>query len=82
VTVKLNALPAVADAGAETAKCVAAPAATTVIVFDVPVIEAFPVSVAVMACGPAVFSVAENVPVPLVNVEFAGNTAAPSLLVK
>jgi hypothetical protein len=31
---------------------------------------------------PAVLSVAENVPTPLVSVEFAGNAAAPSLLVK
>jgi hypothetical protein len=54
----------------------------TTIAFDVPVIEAFPVSVAVMVCGPPVFSVAEKVPVPLVNVEFAGKIAAPSLLVK
>ena len=81
VTVKLNALPAVADAGADTAKCVAVPA-VTLIEFDVPVIEAVTVSVAVMVCAPAVFSVAENVPVPLVRVVFAGNTAAPSLLVK
>jgi hypothetical protein len=31
---------------------------------------------------PTVFSVAWKVPTPLVSVEFAGNTAAPSLLVK
>ena len=36
VTVKLNAVPAVIEAGAETAKCVAAPGATS-IAFDVPV---------------------------------------------
>ena len=80
-TVKVNALPAVADAGAETEKCVAGLAAT-LIVFDVPVIEEFAVSVAVMVWLPAVRSVAENVPVPFDRVEFAGNVAAPSLLVK
>jgi hypothetical protein len=74
-------VPAVATAGAETVKCVAA-AADTIIEFDVPVIDGVPVSVAVMVCEPAVFSVAENVPTPQVNVASAGNTAAPSLLVK
>jgi hypothetical protein len=81
VTVKFNAVPGVAVPGAETEKCVAA-AALTVIVAEVPVIEPFTVSVAVIVCGPLVFSVAENVPVPFVSAEFAGNTAAPSLLVK
>ena len=81
VTVKLNALLAVADDGAATVKCVAA-AADTAIEFDVPVIEEVTVSVAVMVWLPAVFSVAENVPTPLVKVESAGNTAAPSVLVK
>ena len=77
----MKAVPAVADAGAETEKWVAA-AALTLIVFDVPVIEDDTVSVPVMVWLPAVFSVAENVPTPLVKVAFAGNTAAPSLLVK
>ena len=67
VTITLNAAPDVAVAGAVTAKWVAAPA-DTVVEFEVPVIEAVTVSVAVMVCAPAVFSVAENVPVPLVNV--------------
>ena len=81
VTVKLNAVPLVADAGADTEKWVAAPP-DTVIVFDVPVIELVVVSVAVMVWLPAVLSVAENVPTPLVSVAFAGNTAWPSVLVK
>ena len=43
----------------------------------------FTVSVAVMVCVPGVTSVAENVPVPLVSVVFAGSVVAPgSLLVK
>ena len=44
---KLNATPPVAAAGAETAKCVAPPA-LTVTAFDVPVIVAVTVSVAVI----------------------------------
>ena len=81
VTVRLKALPAVAEAGALTVKCVAA-AADTVIVPLVPVIELVTVSVAVMVWLPPVASVALNVPVPLLSVELAGNTAEPSLLVK
>ncbi len=42
---------------------------------DVPVIEAATVSVAVMVWLPAVFSVAEKVPVPFVSVALAGSTA-------
>jgi hypothetical protein len=49
---------------------------------DVPVIEPVTVSVAVIDWLPTVFSVAENVPAPLANVELAGKIAAPSLLVK
>jgi hypothetical protein len=63
VTVKLNAVPAVAVAGAETVKCVA-DAALTAIADEIPVIEEFPVSVALMVWLPGVFSVAEKVPVP------------------
>jgi len=74
-------VPAVAEGGAETAKWVAAPALTAM-ALDVPVIAVLTVSVAVMVWLPAVLSVAEKVPAPLVNVEFAGNTAAGSLLVK
>jgi hypothetical protein len=59
-----------------------AAAALTAIVLDVPAIDAVTISVAVTVWLPAVFKVAENVPAPLVNTEFAGNTAAPSLLVK
>ena len=47
VTVKLNALPAVAFAGAVTAKLVAA-AALTAMLFDVPVTELLTEAVAVM----------------------------------
>ena len=46
------------------------------------VIEDVTVSVAVTLCVPAVFSVTEKVPAPLVNVESAGRTACASLLVK
>jgi hypothetical protein len=83
VTVKLIAVPAIAVAGAVTEKCVAVCAADeTVTVPDDPVIEPVTVSVAVIVCGPVVFSVTEKVPTPLVKVEFAGRTASPSLLVK
>ena len=81
VTVTLIAVPDVAVAGAVTAKWVAA-LADTVVEFEVPVIEAVTVSVAVMVCRPPVFSVAENVPVPLLNVVSAGSAAAVSVLVK
>jgi hypothetical protein len=81
VTVKLKAVPAVAAPGADTAKCVAAAAPTTML-FDVPVMLLVTVSVAVMVWPPAVFSVAESDPVPFVKVEFDGRTAWPSLLVK
>jgi len=47
-----------------------------------PVIEGVTVSVAVMVWLPAVFSVAENVPIPPVNCAFAGRVACASLLVK
>ena len=77
----MNAVPAVADAGAETEKCVAA-AGETAMVFDEPVIDDVTVSVAVSVWFPAVFNVADKVPTPFVNVESAGNVAAPSLDVK
>ena len=77
----MNAVPAVAVAGALTTKCVAA-AALTAIVPEVPVIVEVTVSVAVIVWLPAVLSVAEKVPVPLVSAEFAGGTAEPSVLVK
>ena len=81
VTVTLNAAPTVAVEGAETEKCVAT-GALTVIVPEVPVMDPVTVSVAVMVCGPLVFSVAEKVLTPAVSVEFNGKAAAPSLLVK
>ena len=77
----MNATPTVAAGGAETVKCVAV-AALTVTAFDVPVIVAFAVSVAVMVRLPAVRSVAENVPTPFVSVVSAGNVALASVLVK
>jgi hypothetical protein len=58
------------------------PTPVTVTVPDVPAIDAVTVSVAVTVCAPAVFKVTENVPTPFVSIEFAGSTAAPSLLVK
>ena len=54
----------------------------TAIAFDVPVIDAFTVSVAVIVCAPLVLSVALKVPTPLVSVALAGRIAAPSVLVK
>ena len=77
----MKATPAVPDGGAVTTKCVTA-AGFTVMELDVPVMDEVTVSVAVMVRAPGVLSVTENVPVPLVNVEFAGNVAAPSVLVK
>jgi hypothetical protein len=59
-----------------------AAAALTVIELEVPVIEAVIVSVAAMVWPPAVFIVAEKVPVPFVSVELAGSIAWPSELVK
>ena len=78
---KLNEAFCASEPGAVTLKWVAA-AGLTVIVPDVPVIEEVTVSVAVIVWVPAVFSVTENVPAPLVSVELAGNVATPSLLVK
>jgi hypothetical protein len=49
---------------------------------EVPVIEAFVVSVAVTVSAPTVFNVTEKVPAPPANVEFPGNTACGSVLVK
>ena len=77
----MNALFCTAEPGALTLKCVAA-ADVIAIVFDVPVMEEVTVSVAVIVWFPAVFSVTENVPTPLVNGESAGNVAKPSVLVK
>ena len=52
------------------------------IVEDVPVIDEVTVSVAVMVWLPTVAKVTEKVPVPDVNVEFAGRVADASVLVK
>jgi hypothetical protein len=48
---------------------------------ELPVIEAVTVSVTVTAQLPAVFGVAEKVPVPLVSVALAGRAAWASKLV-
>ncbi len=81
VTIKLRAVPAVAVAGAVTEKWGAA-AALILIEFEVPMIEAVAVSVAVMVWLPIVLSVAEKVAVPFVSVELAGRAAWLSVLVK
>ncbi len=54
----------------------------TLIEFEVPLIAADAVSLTETVSAEAVFSVTENVPVPLVNGELAGNTACGSVLVK
>ena len=51
-------------------------------VFDVPVIDAVTVSVAVMVWLPEVRSIAEKLPLPLVKVALAGRSGAAVLLVK
>jgi hypothetical protein len=81
VTVKLNDVPAVAEDGAETEKCVAGPALTTIPPL-VPVIDGSAVSVPIRCCVPGVFKVAWNEPVPAVSVALAGNVEAPSVEVK
>jgi hypothetical protein len=65
----------ITPAGAVTVKWVACDCAPTVIKLEVPAIEAVTVSAAVIVWPPAVLSVAEKVPVPLVSVELAGSTA-------
>src|SRR5262249_58446304 len=81
VTVKLNAAPAVAVAGALTVKCVAAPPETAIPV-EVPAIDGVAVSVAVSVWLPPVLNVADNVLTPFVRVEAVGRLAAPSLELK
>ncbi len=71
---KLNALPAVALAGALTVKCVADAAATAMALL-VPVMALVTVSVAVIVWLPAVSNVAPKLPVPFVRVLLAGRTA-------
>ena len=82
VTVRLNGVPAVAVAGALTAKCGPAVEADTPIVPLELDIDDVTVSVAVIVWLPAVARVAEKVPTPLVSVTLAGSTAAASVLVK
>jgi len=81
VTVKLNDVPAVSFAGAMIEKR-GMGAALTSIEAEVPVIDAATVSVAVIVWPPAVFIVAENVPIPFTSVELGGvRTAWKSVLV-
>ena len=54
----------------------------TLIELDVPLSEDVAVSVAAMVWLPLAFNFAEKLPVPLVSVELAGNTACGSVLVK
>jgi len=79
-TAKLNAVPAVAVAGAVRAKVAAGPALT--VTSKPPVIDAFTVSVAAMIGLPEVLSAALKVPIPRLSVEFAGTVARRSVLVK
>ena len=81
MTVKLNAVPAVALLGALRAKWVAAVALTETVLL-VPVRELVTVSVAVSVWLPAVLRVALKEPTPFVSVLLAGRLAAPSVLVK
>ena len=54
----------------------------TVMEFEIPEIVPFAASVAVIVWLPAVFNVADKIPVPLDNVVSAGRIAWASLLVK
>ena len=80
VTVKVKALPAVALGGGNHE--VRGRRRGHVYRAAGPAIEPLTVSVAVSVWLPAVFSVALNVPPPLVNVALAGRIAAASLLLK
>jgi hypothetical protein len=82
-TVILNDVPAatLAEEGVNE-NCVATAEALTLIELDMPVIDAVAVSLAVTVWLPAVFNVTENVPVPFVSFESAGNAAWLSVLVK
>ena len=85
VTVAVNVTCWVASAGLAadtTVVWVPAAGATTEIVLLVAVIDELTVSVAVIACGPALRRVALNVAVPVVSVLFAGRVAFASVLVK
>ena len=52
----------------------------TLMLPEVPLMAAFELSVAVMVWLPLVFSVAENVPTPRVNVELMGRIAWASVV--
>ena len=71
-TVNMNWTPAEAAVGPDTEKWAAAPGLTGI---EVELPESEFESVAVMVWGPAVFSVAVNVPVTFVSIDAAGNTA-------
>ena len=77
----MKADPAVAEAGAETTNCLAAPGVTAIGPL-VPVTAEVKVSVAVMVRLPALLRVTGKVPAPLVRVELAGRAAAASDEVK
>src|SRR5438874_8162163 len=79
VTVRLNAVPAVALPGALTMNDTAGPPDTAIGPL-VPVMLLETESLAVMVLFPEVSSVTLNVPLPLDNVELAGNIACASLL--
>ncbi len=81
VTAKLKATLLVALAGALTSSLETA-AGLTVMAPVVPASDEVTVSVAVIVWLPAVLRVAEKLPTPLARVEFAGNAAAASVLVK
>jgi hypothetical protein len=78
VTVKLNGVPVLVVAGAAETESADAAAGPTGIAPEVPLME----PVAVMVWLPAVFSVIDAVPVPLVMAALAGSTAWASELVK
>jgi hypothetical protein len=78
VTVKLNAVPVVAVAGAVTRNA----AATSAVTLNTALPAVIAGAVAEMLRLPADFSVAVNEPVPPVNVVSAGSTAFGSVLVK
>ena len=79
---KLKPVPATALAGAVTRKCVAALPFTFTVTLALPVMLPAMVSVAVTDWLPVLCRVTPKVPLPLVSVEFAGNVATPSELVK
>ena len=82
VTVIMNGSLTLAAAGAVMRTAAAAPGVTCTV--SVPVIETVAVSVPVIVCDPAVVSVAETLPWPLVKVESGGREAEVerSVLVK